>query len=84
MQAPDTLAEEYEIFEETVKKVTLETEEGDMLFAVAYEAGEEGRPGPRKTKTVCRTSWSSPVRVLSCHRLQGVYKLLGPARCSVR
>ena len=41
MQALDTLAEEYEIFNETMKKVTLETEEGDMLFAVAYEAGEE-------------------------------------------
>ena len=41
MQALDTLAEEYEIFEETVKKVTLETEEGDKLFAVAYEVGEE-------------------------------------------
>ena len=41
MQALDTLAEEYEIFEETMKKVTLETEEGDMLFTVAYEVGEE-------------------------------------------
>ena len=37
MQSLDTLAEEYEIFEETVKKVTLETEEGDMLFAVREE-----------------------------------------------
>ena len=41
MQALDTLAEEYEIFEETMKKVTLETEEGDMLYAAAYEVGEE-------------------------------------------
>ena len=41
MQALDSLAEEYEIFEETMKKVTLETEEGDMLFAVDYEVGEE-------------------------------------------
>ena len=51
MQALDTLAEEYEIFDETMKKVPLETEEGDMLFAVAYEVGEEldrarKRPGP--------------------------------------
>ena len=41
MQALDTLAEEYEIFEETLKKVTDETEDGDMLFAVADEVGEE-------------------------------------------
>ena len=32
VQALDTLEEEYEIFEETVKKVTHETEEGDMLL----------------------------------------------------
>ena len=41
MQALDTLAEEYEIFEETMRKVTFETEEGDMLCAVASEVGEE-------------------------------------------
>ena len=41
MQALDTFAKEYEIFEETMKKVTLETEEADMLLAVAYEVGEE-------------------------------------------
>ena len=41
MQALDTLAEEYEIFEETMKKETCETEEGDILFAVACEAMEE-------------------------------------------
>ena len=41
MQAVDVLAEDYEIFEETMKKVTYETDEGDMLFAVAYEAMEE-------------------------------------------
>ena len=40
-QALDTLAEKYEIFEETMKKVTHETEEGDMLFAVAHEVMEE-------------------------------------------
>ena len=41
MQALDTLVEEYEIFEETMRKVTCETEEGDMLCAVASEVGEE-------------------------------------------
>ena len=41
MQALDTSAEEYEIFEEIMKKVTLETDEGDMLYAVASEVGEE-------------------------------------------
>ena len=40
MQAVDVLAEDYEIFEETMKTVTYETEEGNMLFAVAYEAME--------------------------------------------
>ena len=50
MQRLDALAEEYEIFEKTMEKVTHETEEGDMLFVVAYEAmgarqGPEG-PGP--------------------------------------
>ena len=43
MQALGTLAEEYEVFEETMKKVTLDTEEGDMLYAVASEVGEEDR-----------------------------------------
>ena len=41
MQALNVLAEEYEICEETMKKVTPETEEGDMLSAVAYETMEE-------------------------------------------
>ena len=41
MQALDTSAEEYEIFAETMRKVTFETEEGDMLCAVASEVGEE-------------------------------------------
>ena len=41
MQALDALAEEHEIFEETMKKVTYKTEEGDILFAIAYEAMEE-------------------------------------------
>ena len=39
LQALDVLAEEHEIFQKTMKKV--ETEEGDKLFAVAYEAMEE-------------------------------------------
>ena len=41
MQALDALAEEYEIFEETMKKVTYEAEDGDMQFVVACEAMEE-------------------------------------------
>ena len=36
-----SVVEEYEIFEKTMKKVTLETEEGDMLCAVVSEVGEE-------------------------------------------
>ena len=60
MQALDTLAEEYEIFEETMKKVTCETEEGDMLCAVAYEAMEE--LDKARTRTVCMMRWTSRVR----------------------
>ena len=56
VQALDTLAEEYEIFEETMTKVTHETEEGDTLFAVACEAMEElGKA--EKTRTVCMMRW---------------------------
>ena len=54
MQAPGHFGRGKEIFEETVDKVTLETEEGDMLFAVAYQVGR-ARQRPRETKTVCRT-----------------------------
>ena len=44
IQALDTLAEEYEAFEVTMKKVACEHEEGDVLYAVASEvAGELDR-----------------------------------------
>ena len=46
------LAEEYEIFEE---KVTHETEDGDMFFAVAYEAMEELDKAQKDHRV-----WSSP------------------------
>ena len=52
MQALDTLAKEHEIFEETMKTVTLETEEGDMLYAVASEVGEERTRKRAPTKSV--------------------------------
>ena len=41
MQALDTLAEEGEVSEETMKEVALESQEGDMLYAVASEVAEE-------------------------------------------
>ena len=41
LQALDALAEVYENFEETMKKVTFEHEEGDMLCEVVSEVGEE-------------------------------------------
>ena len=41
MQAVDVLAEDYEILQDTMKNVTYETEEGDMLFAVPCEAMKE-------------------------------------------
>ena len=47
-----------------MKKVTFETEKGDMLCEVASEV-EKRSTGLRKTKTVCKTSWSSRVRVWS-------------------
>ena len=37
----DTLAEEYGVFEVTMKKVACEHEEGDMLHAMAAEVAEE-------------------------------------------
>ena len=43
MQALDTLAEEYEAFEVTMKKVACEHEEGDVLFAMAAEVEELDR-----------------------------------------
>ena len=58
MQALDALAEDYEIFEETM---TYETEEGDMLYAVAHEAMEELDRARRK-RTVCMTKWRPRVR----------------------
>ena len=60
-----------------MKKVTFETEKGDMLCAAASEV-EKGSTELRKTKTVCKTSWSSR------QRLQGVHKMLGPAQRSMR
>ena len=50
MQALDTLAEEYEAFEATMKKVAFEHEEGDILQAMASEVAEEldrAQKGPR-------------------------------------
>ena len=38
MQAVDVLAEDYEISQETLKNVTYETEEGDMLFGLVVAA----------------------------------------------
>ena len=40
-QALDTLAEEYGTFEASVKKVTFEHAEGDVLHAVASEVADE-------------------------------------------
>ena len=78
MQALDTLAGECEIFEESMKKVTLVTEEGDMLYAVGYEVGEELDRAQKDQERA-----GVHVRGYG-HRLQGVHKLLGPAQCSVR
>ena len=63
MQALDALAEDYEIFEDTMKKVRHETEEGDMLFAVAYEAMEEFDKAQREQDRLQdELDWSLPSR----------------------
>ena len=41
VQALDTLAEEYGVFEVTMKKVTFEHKEKDVLHAVASEMAED-------------------------------------------
>ena len=61
MQALDALAEEYEIFKETLKKVTHDTQEGDMLFSVAYEAMEE-LDKAQKDHDRLQRAWSPPPR----------------------
>ena len=82
MQALDTLAEEYEVFEETMKKVTLENEEDGMLYAAASEVEDEL---DRALKDQDRLQNELEFTCSGYgHRLQGVYKLLGPAQCSVR
>ena len=40
-QALDTLADDYEAFEVTIKKATNEHEEGDVLYAVASQVAED-------------------------------------------
>ena len=62
--AVDVLAEYYEILQETMKNVTYETEEGDMLFAVACEAMEESRP-----RQVHELSWSSSRSLMTFHTM---------------
>ena len=58
IQALDTLAEEYGNFEATMKKVTFEHEEGDVLYATVTEQRRlTSSKGPRKTRIVCRTNW---------------------------
>ena len=41
IQTPDALAEEYSAFEASMKKVTFEHEEGDVVYAVASEVADE-------------------------------------------
>ena len=48
----DTLAEEYEAFEVTTKKVTFEHEEWNVLYAVASGVAEEIDMA-QKTRTAC-------------------------------
>ena len=54
-----------------MKKVTHETEEGDMLFAVAYEAMEEFGKAQKDQDRLQ-------------DELQGVHQLLGPSRSCER
>ena len=81
MQALDVLAEEYEIFEETMKKVTHETEDGDMLFAVAYELEKAQKEQDRVQDELEATRES--MDTASGYGLQGSQQLPGTPRCHV-
>ena len=80
IQASDALAEEYSAFEASMKKVTSEHEEGDVLHARATEVTDELErapkgPGPsaRRTGLILRRHGQ---------RCQGILQLLGCARSS--
>ena len=66
VQALDTLAEQYEAFEVTMKNVTNEHEKEDVLYAVASPEG----PGPSTGRTGLLLRRSG-------HFFQGILKLLG-------
>ena len=76
MQALDTFAEEYEIFEETMKKVTLETEEGDMLYAMVSEVEEELDTAQKDQDRLQHELEFT--REEYGHRPQGVHKIAEP------
>ena len=62
-----------------MKKLTYETEEGDILFAVlARSWGAQ----PRRTRTVCWTSWRPCVR--AWWRLQGAHNLVDESEWAFR
>ena len=63
MLALDSLAEEYEIFEETMKKVTLEKWRGWHAVRSGFWSGGRARRGSERSKAVYKTSRSSRVRV---------------------
>ena len=64
VQALDTLAEECGVFEVTMKTVTFEHEEGDVLYAVASEVAEElDLALPKKNRFACKMNWSAPAKI---------------------
>ena len=80
MQALDVLAEEYEIFTETMRKVTHETDDVDV-FAVAYETMQELDKAQKEQDELEAT------RDTTGHCLQGLSPVVGriwirPARKS--
>ena len=76
LQALDILAKEYGSFEATMKKVTFEHEEGDVLYAMASEVADEL---DRAQKDQDRLQDELDC---SCEDLAGILELLGHTRSS--
>ena len=75
LQALDALALEYETFEETMKQMEHETAEGDMLYAVAYEAMDDLDKALKEQAHIFKTGCRPLVKV--CTSLSGHFANVG-------
>ena len=62
IRALEALAEEYTSVEVSMKKVTSEHEEGDVLYATVTEATDELEPAQKDQDRLCKTNWIAPVK----------------------